>query len=260
MNLEIEKYVQKQRQLSEQIEKLFAEKKLLEDKICVLNECLSLEKVQEKIVRLENKQKILKTLESIVNNLKVEIKPLDYLKQLLQRELMVSTLPNNNFIEEQTNMESSLLTTNSDFAIETFDSLSNVSSEESVMVLSENDVVSDEEDFINTEKTVENKVMYGEALQMASSVHLTVETPITSSGQMEDINFIESSTKDVIAEFMNFNSKSEPPLEMHKVVDKQNLQNFKEKVCNYILYKNIKFIKQKTNIIFNINTQKNINI
>lgn len=245
MDSEIEKYEKKQSQLSEQIEKLFVEKQKLEDKINVLNECLSLEKVKEKIFQLENKQKILTTLETMVNNLKVEIKPLDYLKQLLQRELMVSTLPTNDDcnIKEQINMESSLLTVNSECAFEISDSLSNVSSEESVMVLSEYDVVSDEEDLNNTEKTVDNKVMYDEALQMASSVHLTVEKPITNiesisipNDQVKDLHFVQSTSKDMIA-LINSSSKSEQLLDMYSIMNKQNFQNHKENVCIYICIK-----------------------
>ncbi|VVC44474.1 Helicase, C-terminal,Helicase superfamily 1/2, ATP-binding domain,P-loop containing nucleoside [Cinara cedri] len=237
MDSEINKNVQKQSQLSEQIEKLLAEKKILEDKISVLNECLSLEKVQKKIFQLENKQKILTTLESMVNSLKVEIKPLDYLKQLLSRELMVSTLPSNDCnIEEQTIIKSPVSTANSECAIETLDSsLSNVSSEESVMVLSEYDVLSDEEHSNNDmEETVENKVIYDEALQMASSVHLPVKTStidiesiLPPFHQTNEVNFVQSTSKDM-ATLMNSNSKSKELLEMYITVNKEDFQNYEE--------------------------------
>uniref|UniRef100_A0A2S2PJM6 ATP-dependent RNA helicase n=1 Tax=Schizaphis graminum TaxID=13262 RepID=A0A2S2PJM6_SCHGA len=235
MDLEIEKYVKKQIQLQEQIKELFAEKKMLQNQICVLNECLSLEKVNRKISELENKQKILTSLESMVDNLRTDIKPLEYLKQVLQRQLMVSTLPTNDLnIEEQKYFESSLSTSNSLCAIETMDSSSDVSSEDSIMILSDYDVVSDEELFNNTEKPVENKVMYEEALLMASSVHLslvehlipnndTIEPFINNSDQVKDNNcHVQSNSKNMVS-LMNTSNKSEQLLELYDVVSKLDL-------------------------------------
>ncbi|XP_026822523.1 protein PFC0760c-like [Rhopalosiphum maidis] len=240
MDLEIEKYVRKQIQLQEQIKELFAEKKMLQNQICVLNECLSLEKVNRKISELENKQKILTSLESMVNNLRTDIKPLEYLKQVLQRQLMVSTLPTNDLnMEEQKYSESSLSTSNSLCAIETMDSSSDVSSEDSIMILSDYDVVSDEELFNNTEKSVENKVMYEEALLMASSVHLSlvehlisnndsIEPFINNSDQVKDNNcHVQSNSKNTVS-LMNTSNKSEQLLELCDVVSKLNLLNCNE--------------------------------
>ncbi|XP_022179544.1 uncharacterized protein LOC111040098 isoform X2 [Myzus persicae] len=237
MDFVIEKYVKKQIQLQKQIEELFAEKKMLQDQICVLNECLSLEKVNRKISDLENKQKILTSLESMVNNLRTDIKPLEYLKQVLQRQLMVSTLPNNDLnIEDRKCSESSLLTSNSICAIETLDSLSDVSSEESIMILSDYDVVSDEELLNYSEKPVENKVMYDEALLMASSVHLSlvdhlipnigsIESLMNNSDQVKDNNCcIQSSSKSTVLS-MNTSSKSEQLLDLYDVVNKSDLPN-----------------------------------
>lgn len=250
MDLEIQKYAKKQVQLQEQIKELFAEKKMLQEQICVLNECLSLEKVNRKISDLENKQKILASLESMVNNLRTDIKPLDYLKQVLQRQLMVSTIPNNDLnIEEQKCSESSLLTPSSICAIETLDSLSDVSSEESIVILSDYDVVSDEEVLNNSEKPVENKVMYDEALQMASSVHLTlvdhlipnissIESIINNSDQVKDNNCcVQSNSKSTISS-MNTSSKSEQLLDLYDVVNELDLLNCNGNVCilSYLLY------------------------
>jgi len=251
MDLEIEKFVKKQIQLQEQIEKLITEKKMLQDQICVLNECLSLEKVNRKISDLENKQKILTTLESMVNNLRTDIKPLEYLKQALQRQLMVSTLSTNDLnTEKHEYSESSLLTSNSMCAIETLDSLSDVSSEESVMVLSDYDVVSDEEVFNNAEKPVGNKVMYEEALQMASSVHLTlvehsipnvdtIEPLINNSDELKDNNnyCVQSDSKNNIS-LMNLSNTSEQLLDLYDIINKQDLLNSNENVCIlfYLLY------------------------
>jgi len=243
MDLEIEKYVKKQIQLQKQIEELLVEKKMLQDQICVLNECLSLEKVNRKISDLENKKKILTSLESMVNNLRTDIKPLEYLKQVLHRKLMVSTLPNNDLIiEEQKCSESSLLTSNSKCAIETLDSLSDVSSEESIMILSDYDVVSDEELLNNPEKPVENKVLYDEALLMASSVHLSLvdhlipnvgstESLLNNSDQVKDNNCcLQSNSKSSISS-MNTSSKSEQLLDLYDVVNKLDLLNCNGNVC-----------------------------
>lgn len=250
MDFVIEKYVKKQIQLQKQIEELFAEKKMLQDQICVLNECLSLEKVNRKISDLENKQKILTSLESMVNNLRTDIKPLEYLKQVLQRQLMVSTLPNNDLnIEDRKCSESSLLTSNSICAIETLDSLSDVSSEESIMILSDYDVVSDEELLNYSEKPVENKVMYDEALLMASSVHLSlvdhlipnigsIESLMNNSDQVKDNNCcIQSSSKSTVLS-MNTSSKSEQLLDLYDVVNKSDLPNCNGNVCIlfYLIY------------------------
>lgn len=242
MDLELEKYVKKQRQLQKQIEELFTEKKILQNKICVLNECLSLEKVKQKISELENKQKILTSLEIMVDKLKTDIKPLDYLKQVLQRQLMVSTLSTNDLnIDEQKDPQSSMITVNSGCAIETLDSVSDISSEDSIVILSEYDVVLDEEVCENTEKSVTNKVMYNEALQMATSMHLTpVESSISNIGclgifpnvsdQINNTNhLVQSVSKDSVT-LMNASCKSEHLLEMYDIVNEKDFQN----VC--ILY------------------------
>lgn len=240
MDSEIEKYVKNQHQLEEQIKELFAEKKILEDKIKVLSECLSLKKVKQKISDLENKQKILTSLESILRNMQSDIKPLEYLKQLLHRELMVSTLSTNDFdTEEPKDSKTSLLTVNSECAIETLDSLNDISSEcsdESIIILSEYDVVSDEDDLNdNMEKPTANKVMYHEALQMASSVHSLfsskIESPIEPVqniiDQIKYIKCAESNVKDTI--LMNTSCKSEQLLETYDIVNKQDEQ------CNSIV-------------------------
>lgn len=231
MNSEIEKYVIKQRQLQDQIEELFANKKVLQDRICLLNECLSYEKIKQKISELENKQKILTSLESMVSSLKNEIKPLEYLRQILQKQVMISTSTSNVLdIQEQKNSESSELTVNSGCAIETLDSLSDVSSEDSVMVLSEYDVVSDEEVTNDMEKSVSNKVMYDEALQMACSMHLSLFESITSnSGSIGPLPNFNDQMKDVqtnlndTVSMMSTSNKSEKLLQMYDVVNEQDL-------------------------------------
>lgn len=244
MDLEIiEKYVKKQNQLQEEIKVLLADKKILQDKIKVLSECLSLKKIKQKISDLENKQKILTSLESMLDNLKSDIKPLEYLKQLLHKELMVSTLSNNDFeIKKQNDFDVTLSTVNSECAIETLDSLNDASSEssdESIIILSEYDVLSDDECLNdNTEKPPPKKVMYNEALQMASSVHSlfssTIESPIGSilpspniSDQMKEINFSVESKETAL---MNTSSTSEQLLKMYDIVNEEDLH------CNVISY------------------------
>lgn len=246
MDLVIKKYVSKQNQLQEEIKVLLNDKKILQDKIKVLSECLSLKKVKQKIADLENKQKILTSLENMLDNLKSDIKPLEYLKQLLQNELMVTTLSNSDFdVEKQNNLDTSLSTVNSACAIETLDSLSlsdvsSESSEESIIILSEYDVLSDDECLNdNTEKTPPKKVMYDEALQMASSVHSlfssTIESPIGSilptpniSDQTKVSNCVKSNFKETT--LMNTSSTSEKFLKMYGIGNDEDLH------CNVIGY------------------------
>lgn len=250
MDSEIEKYATKQSQLEKQIEELFAERKMLQNRISVLNECLSYEKIKQKISELENKQNILKSLESMVYQMKTEIKPLDYLKQLLQKQLMVSSISTTNKdlnVEEQKCLVSSQLTTNSECAIETLDSLSDVGSEGSVMVLSEYDMVSDDEFQENTDKAISNKVMYDEALQMASSVHsLLVESPTSNiesikpspntTEQKDDVNCcLQSDSKDSIAS-MDTSTKIKQLLDIYDVVKKKDLINCTENVSVLFQY------------------------
>lgn len=244
MDLELQKYVKKQRQLQKQIEELFAEKKILQNKICVLNECLSLDKVKQKIAELENKQKILTSLEIMVDKLKTDIKPLDYLKQVLQRQLMVSTLsPNDLSIDEKKDLQSSMITVNSGCAIETLDSVSEVSSEDSIVILSEYDVL-DEEVCENTEKSVTNKVLYEEALQMATSMHsIQVELSIPNvSDQTNNANHLVKSISRDHVTLMNASGKSEQLLEMFHIVNEQDLQN----VCILPIY----YFNNFNNILF----------
>lgn len=249
MDLEVEKYVIKQSQLEKQIEELFDEKKMLQNRISILNECLSYEKVKQKIFELENKQNLLKSLESMVNQMKIEIKPLDYLKQLLQKQLMVSSLSTTNSdlnIEKTECSVSSQLTKNSECSIETLDSLSDVGSEGSVMVLSEYDIVSDDEISENTEKTVINKVMYDEALQMASSVHsLFTESPTpnaesikpltNATEQKDDINCLLSDSQDSVA-LMNTSIRIKQLLEKYDAVKKKDLISCTENVSVLFQY------------------------
>ncbi|XP_025409565.1 pre-mRNA-processing ATP-dependent RNA helicase prp11-like isoform X1 [Sipha flava] len=236
MSSEIEKYVIKQNQLQNQIDELFAEKKVLQNKIDLLNECLSFDKIKRKISELENKQKILTSLESIINNLKNEIKPLEYLKHILHRQLMVSTLTSNDLdTQEQKNSENSQLTANSGCAIETLDSLSDISSEDSVMVLSEYEVVSDEDVISDMEKSVSNKVMYDEALQMASSMHSSLFESLTKNTEsiatlsnvsdlMQDVSCVQPNLNDIVGT-MSTSNKSEELLKMYDVVKDKNLLN-----------------------------------
>lgn len=241
MSSEVEKYVIIQKQLQNKIEELFAEKKTLQNKIDLLYECLSFDKIKRKISELENKQKILTSLESIVNNLKNEIKPLDYLKQILHRQLMISTLNNNDLdIQKQKNSESTQSTANSGCAIETLDSLSDISSEDSVMVLSEYEVVSDEEVTNDMEKSVSNKVMYDEALQMASSMHSSLfESLTTNTGYIAPLSNVSDLKKDVervqtnfndIVDTMSTSNKSEELLQMYDVVNNRDLLNYGKNV------------------------------
>lgn len=226
MESKIEKYAEKQNQLQEQVKELFAKNNILENKITVLSECLSLDKIKKKVFELENKQKLLASLESMVSKLKTDVKQLDYLKQILQRQLELSSLSTTDIIGEQTNLETSQSTANSGCAIETLDSSSDVDSEESIMVLSDYDVVADEEVLECSEKPVGKKVLYSEALLMASSMHsLLPELPSTSVGSNVQFNH-----KDI----MNTSSRSETFLKMYDVVNKQHLPSINKNVCIYL--------------------------
>lgn len=173
MDSHIEEYTVKQNQFEKQIEELLAEKKMLQNRINVLNECLSYKQIKQKIFEFETKQSILKSLEDIVNQMKTEIKPLDYLKQLLQKKLIVSSLSTSNNdlnIEKQKCLVNSELKTNIECAVKTLDSLSDDGSEDGIIVLSENDIISDDEVPENIEKTITNKVLYDEVLQISSNM------------------------------------------------------------------------------------------
>lgn len=245
MDTEIEKYVTKQNQLEKQIEELFAERKMLRSRISILNECLSYEKIKQKICELENKQNILNSLESLVNQMRTEIKPLDYLKQLLQKQLIVSSVSTTNYDSNVEKQKNSQVTTDSECAIETLDSLSDVGSEGSVMVLSEYDIVSDDEVLENTEKTITNKVVYDQALQMASSVHsLLVESSTSNTESIEpNINelkddencCLQSDSKDSIAS-MDTSFKIKQLLDMYDVVKKKDLISCTENVSVLFQY------------------------
>lgn len=239
----VKMHLKKQNQLQEQVKKLLSEKLMLQEQICVLNECLSIEKIKLKISDLEKKEKMLASMEKIINNLKADIKPLGYLKQLLQRELMVSD--ENYFnIEERKDSSSSQITVNSGCAIETLDSLSDVSSDESIMVLSEYDIVSDEDIKNNSEKCVSNKVLYEEALLMASSIHsLSIES---SSSEIKPIpnKFEQIIDTDGYLQYSSIDCKScksEQLLDMFDVVNKQELLNYYENVCIYYNFFHVYF-------------------
>lgn len=254
MDSNIEQYKEKQIQLQNQVLELCAEKRILESKIGVLNECLSLEKVKKKISDLENKQKILNTLENMVCKLKTDIEPLTYLKQVLQRQLMVSTLSNDNFqIENREDLESSQLTINSGCAIETLDSLSEDSSEESIVVLSDYDVVSDEDVSSSSDQPTVNKVCYEEAVVMASSVHsLSIKLPNDES--VKPVQSVQSALED-ISKSMSTSSLSERSLKTYAVVNKQDVLNSVVNVCIniYCIYMFLNLYILSNKVIFYVN-------
>lgn len=256
MDLEIEKYVVKQSQLEKQIEELLTEKKMLQNRINVLYDCLSIDKIRKKISDLEYKEKLLNSLEIMADQIRAEIKPLDHLKELLQKHLTISTLSttnNDHIVEDKKCLENSQLTMSSECAIETLDSCSDSGSEGSVMVLSDYDVVTDEEFPNITENALTNKVMYNEALQMASSVHsILVKSPTTNveqirflpnvNDQNEEINCIQSNTQksDML---MDICSSAEKSLDMLSVVNKEDclkcekdINIFSEKVSKLFNY------------------------
>lgn len=229
MDLENEKCVKKKNQLQVQVTELFAEKKKLEKEISVLNECLSLEKVKQKISVLENKQKMLTSFEYMVNKLKTDIKPLEYLKQVLQEQLVSSSLCTDDdyIVKKPKNKESSQLTVTSESSIEIFDNLSDINSEESVEVLSDDDVVVlDNEDFnCRTVKTMD------EALMDASLVHSIIhKPPITSIGSIEPSPIVHSISKDSFTP-MNSSGMSEHLLNTFDIVNDQEFLDDSEHVC-----------------------------
>jgi len=245
MDSDIKKYVKKQNQLQEQINELFAEKQILESTISVLSECLSIEKVRQKISDLENKQKILSSLESMINKLKTDIKPLEYLKQILQKQLSLQSADYSK-INDTKDLECSQISTNSGCAIETLDNFSEVCSEGSIMVLSEYDVLSDEEVLDSSEKS--NKVMYDEALLMATSMHsISVEPSITISHSIESLPNVIDKMNDVNS-LVQSNSKDSSILMNTSHMNEQLLNMCGELNCdgnvltyflNIILIKNI---------------------
>jgi len=232
MDLENEKCVRRKNQLQVQVAELFAENKILANKISVLNECLSLEKVKRKITVLENKQKMLKSFEDMVNKLKTDIIPLEYLKQLLQKQLVGSSLCTDDdyTVKEPKNTESSQLTVTKESSIEIFDVLSDDNSEESVDVLSDDDVVVlDIEDFNCT--TISKVKTMDEALMDASLVHsITRESPITSIGSIEPSPIVHSISKDSFT-LMSSSGMSEHLLNMFDIVNDQELLDDIEYVC-----------------------------
>jgi len=240
MDSKFENYMKKQSQLQEKINELFAENKVLKNKISVLSECLSIEKVKKKICELENKQKILSSLESMIIKLRTDVTPLEYLKQTLQKQLISNK---DSAIAEQKGLESSDLTVNSGCAIETLDSVSDVSSDESsIIVLSEFDVISDEETLNNTETTVSNKVIFSEALQMAASAQLSLAgssisnigsielLPNDENNQIKNVDRCEQSKSKDIVTLINASSKSEQLLDMYDIVNKEDVLNCDKKV------------------------------
>ncbi|XP_050520119.1 uncharacterized protein LOC126893716 isoform X4 [Daktulosphaira vitifoliae] len=149
-------------QLQKEIMELNSENKNLQEKVAVLKDCLSLEKVKQKIYELEKKEKILVLLESKVEKMKLDIKPLKYLRTILyqqQNHLMKDDLKKKQSIETITGS----LNENS-----TSDLLSDVDSESSIRVLSEYDIISDEEIIKNYNDKNPSKILYCDTLDQAS--------------------------------------------------------------------------------------------
>jgi len=75
--------------LLQQLKKLRSEKELLEKHVFLLNNCLSVEELKAKISDLERKQETLVEMEDMIDKLRVEIEPLNYLKSILENKLVI---------------------------------------------------------------------------------------------------------------------------------------------------------------------------
>lgn len=84
----MESNTENQNELLQQLQKLRAEKELLEKQVIVLNECLSVDELKSKIYNLEKKKEMLLSLENMIRKLRVEIEPLKYLKSILENKLI----------------------------------------------------------------------------------------------------------------------------------------------------------------------------
>lgn len=83
----MESELNNQNDLLHQLKMLRAEKELLEKHVFVLNECLSIDELKAKISCLEKKEKMLSSLEKVIERLRAEIEPLKYLKSILENKL-----------------------------------------------------------------------------------------------------------------------------------------------------------------------------
>lgn len=84
----MESELENQDHLIQQLKKLRAENKLLEKHVFVLNECLSVNELKEKISILEKKKEKINSLEEMIGRLRAEIEPLKYLKSILENKLI----------------------------------------------------------------------------------------------------------------------------------------------------------------------------
>lgn len=71
-----------------QLKQLQAEKAFLEKHVSMLNECLTIEELKEKISYLEKKKEMIISLENVIEKLREQIEPLKYLKMTLEKKLL----------------------------------------------------------------------------------------------------------------------------------------------------------------------------
>lgn len=71
----------------QELEKLRLEKQLLLKHVFVLNDCLSTDELKRKISDLEKKEEMLISLKGVVERLRVETEPLNYLKSVLEKKI-----------------------------------------------------------------------------------------------------------------------------------------------------------------------------
>lgn len=209
MDLKIKNYVEKASKLEKQIEELIDLNVKTQKTVRILSECVSIENLEKKVSELENKQRTLEKFESIVRKLRAEIQPLNFLRELLEKKRMVTT-PSSVAIRVKTNLKSSVVFTkpaNCTYANQALDSSSDVNSGNSIMILSEHGIHSGKEVFKETDKGAANKkVMYDEALQMATSVNSTSVDLIESNMNIESIRLspncmVQSNSKDDLPKY-----------------------------------------------------------
>ncbi|XP_050423891.1 probable ATP-dependent RNA helicase ddx52 isoform X2 [Adelges cooleyi] len=232
METNLDLFTTSQNHLQKLIVELNEHNKVLQERVTVLKECLSIEKLKSKISELEKKEQLLLSLEKEIEKLKIEIKPLEYLKKIFQKEIENST--KNNWNTETKKILEITNETCSEFATNTIGSLSDFGTEGSIRVLSQYDVITNEEILADNSKNDNTKkVLYNDALNLATNTHLDLhQTLITNAERIPEMYDRMKNTNSWVqsncigsVESLCTSSKSEQLLESFGVISKQDIEN-----------------------------------
>jgi len=171
--------------LLQQLKTLQAEKKLLEKRVSVLNECLSTEELKIKITNLEKKKEMIIIFEKAIEQLRTEIEPLQFLKSILEKKKKIENQTNNMKSRSSNDLES-----NSSLVTALTDMVESDSKIPSCKLITAKDLFDSTQTLLNDKaesRDESNSLFSSQELVSANDLFGSTQTP-TKSNSVSSVN------------------------------------------------------------------------